>query len=542
MSTPALVDRVPFRLVSDGRLSDKDQDVDEQMRSLEQGLKLHSGDESLRVLGIAFICDGKGCQTDNLSKDHAASYDCPGCDRQWDICRRCEQSNNLQCRQCGASLEDPTLPDLINVVILDDSLERSPGWSKGFHTTHHVDGTYWINDSLHRRVLHFESNFKPNTLFRYSPHGFVDAFLHAYNYHLDLVLSPDDLNTHVNLCLSKYINQNPESMRAIFVNHQDKKKLIIDDFGTDTTGWTQFFRKMQERMRSEVKQELVSLMENDFTTSGPVEIATGAAIIMSSFSKYFEYERGMRMCGIRRVHFLGVREDWANLQHKFEQLAQVFESFDKYLQFYYLGLVDIVKKWIDTFDDQPDLDWWNGIMDSQHVRRGSAGGVDVFSGWICRLFLSSCVYQQVHRNYFDTDSATVDVNVQNHQTNTQYLAKVQAGWVGLTVDNMAVRPTMGVGVYQAVASTTDTSLDEEAHQRVLMVIEQNREAFHADYKGGQLNPGWWYLYADGHRVVGAQTKDALYELPDAEHALEHLKPVVFHAVDTPHPIERVICL
>jgi hypothetical protein len=86
----------------------------------------------------------------------------------------------------------------------------------------------------------------------------------------------------------------------------------------------------------------------------------------------------------------------------------------------------------------------------------------------------------------------------------------------------------------------DDDEDTKAHQRVCEVIEQNRKAFEADRKGGQLHRGWWYLYADGQRTAGAQSKDALYDIPSAKHAIDHLKPVIFH--DAEDPVEQEVCL
>jgi len=53
--------------------------------------------------------------------------------------------------------------------------------------------------------------------------SFYEAFLHAYNYHEDIILSPDDVWLCICFEFSKYINNNSEQMRNKFVSHEGKK-------------------------------------------------------------------------------------------------------------------------------------------------------------------------------------------------------------------------------------------------------------------------------------------------------------------------------
>ena len=58
-------------------------------------------------------------------------------------------------------------------------------------------------------------------------HPIFKAFLRAYNSHEDIVLSPDDIWLMLCIYFSKYINDNAEKLRSIFVDHEGKKRLTV---------------------------------------------------------------------------------------------------------------------------------------------------------------------------------------------------------------------------------------------------------------------------------------------------------------------------
>jgi hypothetical protein len=59
-------------------------------------------------------------------------------------------------------------------------------------------------------------------------HAIWSAFLYAYNSHEDIVLSPDDIWMMICIYFSKYVNQNAEKLRSLFVDHQGQKKLTVE--------------------------------------------------------------------------------------------------------------------------------------------------------------------------------------------------------------------------------------------------------------------------------------------------------------------------
>ncbi len=62
-------------------------------------------------------------------------------------------------------------------------------------------------------------------------HTILSAFLYAYNSHEDIVLSPDDIWMMICMYFSKYVNDNAEKLRSLFVDHDGQKKLTVVQIG-----------------------------------------------------------------------------------------------------------------------------------------------------------------------------------------------------------------------------------------------------------------------------------------------------------------------
>ncbi len=68
-------------------------------------------------------------------------------------------------------------------------------------------------------------------------HAIFAAFLYAYDSHEDIVLSPDDIWLMIYIYFYKYVNDNAEQLRKVFVGHEDKKLLTIVQVGVVETEW-----------------------------------------------------------------------------------------------------------------------------------------------------------------------------------------------------------------------------------------------------------------------------------------------------------------
>lgn len=311
---------------------------------------------------------------------------------------------------------------------------------------------------------------------RHSGNAFLDAVLGAYNNHEDLVLSPDDIWMLICLQFSKHVDENAEQLRDLFVEHQGQKQLEVITFNeTKEEEWNEFFELIHDRIKQNVKGDVVETLQCNFSTSGNVEKMLSTLAIMSTFKKFFSYSRCIPLCGISKVHFLGSLDDWTNLKEKLLALRNyaiprssagieekegetsdrgcAYEAKDKAKDgtagcawsHYIDSVAPIVDKLIDTYRGEPDVEWWNKIVNLRNGRLGS-GSTSYISGWVLLLF-------NIHRDEVETAHVNalhfeVPVHVTNHLTGTKKTVQLIGGFYGVhkTADN-AHRPVMSMIVY-----------------------------------------------------------------------------------------------
>jgi hypothetical protein len=119
-----------------------------------------------------------------------------------------------------------------------------------------------------------------------------------------------------------------------------------------------------------VKNDVVSLLTANYSTTGKVESLLSCATIMGTFRKYFDYGLMMTLCGIRKVHFLGTLDDWLLLRRKTEQL-QGFTTPKDDFSIYVEGLLPVLDQFISTYQGKVDNQFWDKIFNVEHVGRGS---------------------------------------------------------------------------------------------------------------------------------------------------------------------------
>jgi hypothetical protein len=127
---------------------------------------------------------------------------------------------------------------------------------------------------------------------------------------------------------------------------------------------------MRIKIGENVKNDIVSLLTANYSTTGKVELLLSCATIMNTFKSYFEYGLAMTCCGIRKVHFLGTLDDWLLLRNKTEQLKSFTTPNDNFSS-YVEGLLPVLDQFINTYQGKVDKRFWDKIFDVKHVGRGS---------------------------------------------------------------------------------------------------------------------------------------------------------------------------
>lgn len=74
---------------------------------------------------------------------------------------------------------------------------------------------------------------------------------------------------------------------------------------------------------------------------------------MNSLQKFFQYHREFCICGINNVYMAGVREDWAKMIPKLEEMVQF--DVDGELKKYIQHMKVILQNFLLTFDEKPNI-------------------------------------------------------------------------------------------------------------------------------------------------------------------------------------------
>lgn len=207
-------------------------------------------------------------------------------------------------------------------------------------------------------------------------HALLAAFKISFYDHMPLRLSPDAIWITLARGFALHVNENAEDLRHRFVRHAGKENLVVNrmDFlpGEDNP-WPEVFDEFSEQI-AEHTGGLASLVQADFSTTGPVERAVSHLMAMETFKAYFEYCAYMG-CGIPTITLTGTVEDWQALRNKARKFADY-------------GLHD----WIDALDPilahfelakagKPDTEFWQSMF-----RYNSGSGPAVMTGWANVLF------------------------------------------------------------------------------------------------------------------------------------------------------------
>ncbi|CAF1155903.1 unnamed protein product, partial [Adineta ricciae] len=282
-------------------------------------------------------------------------------------------------------------------------------------------------------------------------HALFRAFLAAYNSHEDIVLSPDDIWLMITIYFAKHVNANSEKLRHLFVDHDEKIKLTIIQVQPEPD-WNRFLEDMRTSMGANVKNEIVSALTANYSTTGKVESLLSCAVVMNAFKNYFDYGLFMTRCGIRKVHFMGTLDDWILLRQKTEQL-KAFTTPEDQFSSYVQGLLPILDKFIETYQEQVDNEFWDKIFNVEHVGRGS-GSWTKLTGWFLRLCYGIHMQSECNINKIRLDSVVSPVEFESEWTNEKKTCYVVGGFHGIESQNEWHKPVMSLAIVDDLSTIT----------------------------------------------------------------------------------------
>jgi len=301
----------------------------------------------------------------------------------------------------------------------------------------------WIN-FLKRKLNH--SHLETQADFETVPrdtttHGcFVYALRHAYNNHMDFILSPDDIWMLVSLKFAKYMDENAEKVRKQVVNHEGKLELTITDNHFDgQSRWDDFFLQMKDQIGAHTNNNIVDTLMTNFTSSTLTTQILSISSIMHSFQQYFNYGRCIPLCGIRNIYFMGEVADWQKILDKLDKLS-IYPGFETYIS----GVKPIIAKFIDSIQGNIDVDWWNRIFNEESGRLGS-GSTTYISGWVLSLYGLKNNKCEMHDLNLEKIYVPVKVEDKSNisKSGTVYIV---GGFYGYNLTNGMVRPAQSVRI------------------------------------------------------------------------------------------------
>jgi hypothetical protein len=212
-------------------------------------------------------------------------------------------------------------------------------------------------------------------------HGLVSTVQAAFLTHRPLVLGPDAIWQAIAQGFADHVNANPEQLRARLVPHQGKKKLVVPMSYLERSPenpWAAAFERMSKLVREHSHPEAHQALDVDFSTSGPVERAARAFVLLDAFQAYFEYEM-MCLCGVPWVRLEGTPADWRLVAEKLEALGRFG------LEWWVASVRPVVRELLRTSLGEPDPAFWRSIFQWREVKGGYGGPTTYVSGWIVRF-------------------------------------------------------------------------------------------------------------------------------------------------------------
>ncbi|KAK7058121.1 hypothetical protein R3P38DRAFT_3385198 [Favolaschia claudopus] len=146
--------------------------------------------------------------------------------------------------------------------------------------------------------------------------SFVHTVIDAYNKHHALIIRPDDVWLAILTQFNFFVNANAEALRAAFVSHEGKRKLVItEDGNSETLDFGAMARKMVDLV-----DENWALPK--FTTTTTNDTTVAAVLLMSTLKAYFQYGFSAVACGIPKVTNEGEKDDWEDILGRLEKLKE----------------------------------------------------------------------------------------------------------------------------------------------------------------------------------------------------------------------------
>lgn len=233
-----------------------------------------------------------------------------------------------------------------------------------------------LEQSLEKQLLSFSHDESFSVIKDEGINPLVQAVHRAFSEHRPLLLTPDIIWITIAQGFAQHVNNQAENLRDRFVQHQGKKELhvVVTEIPRDASEWAKNIQEWVLQIRDHEGADLYRALECNFSTSTAITRTVSQVVMMDAFKQYFDYV-SYCICGIPEITLLGSVEDWQEISHRVEIIAE----YD--LKWWSDRMKPICREFIETASGKPSVDFWRCIYKPQPVYGG-----ELITGWLADLF------------------------------------------------------------------------------------------------------------------------------------------------------------
>lgn len=211
------------------------------------------------------------------------------------------------------------------------------------------------------KVLQYSNGKNLVKLFN-SNNSFIGMIATAFNEHLPMRITCNDIWLLILQGLSQHINKNSEELRHLFVNFKGKQeiKIFLDNFELESQDneWDKITQAFLNKIEEKVTPAYFNLIKNTLSMSNQtVEIVNNIAGL-SCFTSYFKL-KCFYGCGFPEITLAGTTEDWLKIRAKINQIEELFYiSESNNLTWWTQKLKFVVDEFINTSRGDVNVGFW----------------------------------------------------------------------------------------------------------------------------------------------------------------------------------------
>jgi hypothetical protein len=179
--------------------------------------------------------------------------------------------------------------------------------------------------------------------------------------------------------LALHIHNNPDQFRDRFGVGEGQPKIEVRHDGlykgSPENPWEEVFDDFCQEIQVRIGEENYSQIVTAFSTTGRVERAANAIVLMDCVKSYFQF--GVRSrCGIPQVVLEGAAADWEKLRDKTESLGKMYA-----LSWWTNRLLPFLDRIARNANGKNDPGLWQTLY-----KQIDGSGGPYMSGWIANFF------------------------------------------------------------------------------------------------------------------------------------------------------------